>query len=66
MGTRCQHCGFVELHSITCLVEAATQPHAMVDDDGGVFYPDGPEDAAWFAEMYGARPLDPQVFPWLL
>lgn len=36
---------------------AATEPHAMVNDDGEVFYPDGAEDAAYFAEHHGARPL---------
>lgn len=51
-------CGAVgELHSITCLWEAWTQPHAMVNDHGEVFYPDNAEDAAHFAEHEGARPL---------
>jgi len=52
-------CGRTGLHSITCMVEAATQPHAMIDDHGGVYYPDNAEDAAWFAEMQGARFLNP-------
>lgn len=34
---------------------AAGERHAMVDDLGQVFYPDGPEDAAEFAEFHGAR-----------
>lgn len=49
----------IGLHSITCMVSAATQPHAMVNDAGGVFYPDGPGDAVWFAEHEGARFLNP-------
>lgn len=40
---------------------AATQPHAMVNDAGDVFYPDSPEDAAWFAAEHNARPLHPDA-----
>lgn len=47
------------LHSICCLISAATQPHAMIDDDGDVYYPDNPDDAQHFADAYGARMLDP-------
>jgi hypothetical protein len=47
------------LHSITCMVVAATQPHAMVNDSGEVFYPDSEEDEAFFAEHHGARRLHP-------
>jgi hypothetical protein len=36
---------------------AMTQPHAMVNDDGDVFYPDGPDDARHFVEHHGAWPL---------
>lgn len=49
-------------HSVTCLTVAATQPNAMIDDDGDVYYPDNPEDADHFALHYGARPLDPDGF----
>ena len=51
------------LHSIDCLINAATQPHAMVNDEFEVFYPDNPEDAAHFAHEYDARFLDPG-FTW--
>lgn len=47
-----------DLHSITYMVTAVTQPHAMVNDAGDVFYPDGPGDAVWFAEHEGARFLN--------
>ncbi len=36
---------------------ARTQPHAMIDDLGQVFYPDNDEDAAEFAREHGARYL---------
>jgi hypothetical protein len=42
---------------------AAGQANAMVDDLGQFFYPDSPEDAAWFAEQHGARPLSDSAFP---
>lgn len=48
------------LHLVTCPAVAAGQPQAMVNDDGEVFYPDGPEDADWFAAHHEARPLDPR------
>jgi hypothetical protein len=41
--------------SITGPAAAAGQPHAMVNDEGDYFYPDGEEDAAMFAEQHGAR-----------
>lgn len=50
------------LHGITCMTAAVGQPHAMVGDDGAMFYPDDAEDAAYFAEHHGARPLDPTAF----
>lgn len=50
------------LHSIICMTATVGQPHAMVDADGGVFYPDNREDAEWFAEHQGARPIDPAAF----
>lgn len=50
------------LHSIVCMGVAAAQPHAMVNDAGEVFYPDDPDDAAWFAEQHGAYPLT-EVLP---
>lgn len=50
-------------HAIDCATVAATQPHVMVNDDREVFYPDGPEDAAYFAREHGARFLnDPHAF----
>lgn len=55
--------GRAVLHSIDCLTEAATQPHAMVNDELEVFYPDNPDDAAHFVHEYGARFLDPG-FTW--
>jgi hypothetical protein len=42
---------------------ALSQPHAMVNDSGEVFYPDGEEDARWFADEHGARPLNADAFP---
>lgn len=38
---------------------AAAFPNAMINDVGEVFYADNPDDAAWFAEEHGARPVDP-------
>jgi hypothetical protein len=49
------------LHGICCLVSAATQPHAMVDADGAVFYPDNLDDARHFADGYGAWMLNPSA-----
>lgn len=52
------------LHAITCLITAAGQPHAMVNDALEVFYPDGPEDAQVFALHHGAEMLNPDFsFP---
>lgn len=45
------------LPRIDSLEVAAMRGNAMVNDDGDVFYPDSPEDAEWFAEQHGARPL---------
>lgn len=57
-------CGCGELHRIDCLAYSLTQWNAMLGDGGGVFYPDGPEDAEWFALEHGARPLNPERWPW--
>lgn len=46
-----------DLPSVHSLAVAAQQPNAMVNDEGDVFYPDGPEDAEWFAREHGARPM---------
>jgi hypothetical protein len=46
-------------HRIGCQTTAATQPHAMVNDTGDVFYPDSAIDAALFALDHGARFADP-------
>lgn len=51
------------MERVESLDVAATQPHAMVNDAGDVFYPDGPEDAAEFAAEHGARFLNP-TFQW--
>lgn len=48
-------CGCGDRHSITCPVVASTQPNAMVNARGDVFYPDSAEDAAWFTAEHGAR-----------
>lgn len=32
-------------------------PNALTNDAGDWFYPDGPEDAEWFAREHGARPV---------
>lgn len=43
----------------------ADQRNAMVNDAGEAFYPDGPEDAAWFANEHGARFVHDDPFgPW--
>lgn len=42
------------LPSIHSLEVAVTQPHAMVNADGEVVYPDDLGDAIWFAEQHGA------------
>ena len=36
---------------------ARTVPGAMVNAAGDVFYPDGPDDAAWFAQEHKAWPI---------
>lgn len=51
------------LPGVTSLEAAVEQPHAMVNEDGDVFYPDSAEDAAWFAREHAARPLNPNAFP---
>jgi hypothetical protein len=52
------------LHDVDCLKVAATQHNAMINDAGEVFYPDGPDDAAWFAREHDARPMHPEGLPW--
>lgn len=42
------------MHDMWSLEYAQEVPGAMVNAAGDVFYPDGPEDAAWFAEEHGA------------
>jgi hypothetical protein len=42
------------LPRIDSLEVAVTQPHAMVNAAGEVFYPDDLGDAIWFAEQHGA------------
>lgn len=39
---------------------AAECPDGMINAAGDVFYPDNPEDAAYFAERHGAKPLYPR------
>lgn len=51
------------LHSITCFVTAWTQPHAMFNLAGEVFYPDSAEDARELAAGFDARPMRPDIFP---
>lgn len=48
------------LPSITDL--HSDQPNAMVNDAGEAFYPDDPEDAAWFANEHGARFVNDDPF----
>lgn len=52
------------LHDVECMTAAVTQRNAMVNSAGEVFYPDDPEDAAWFAIEHGAQPLHPEGLPW--
>lgn len=52
-----------DLPRIDSLQATAQQPHAMTNDQGEVFYPDSDEDAQWFTEQHGARPLNPAIFP---
>lgn len=40
-------------------VVAAAVPYAMVNDGGDVFYPDNPQDEAYYAAEHGARPVNP-------
>lgn len=54
------------LHSIGCYVTAWTQPHAMFNMAGEVFYPDNDDDARHFAEGFDAQPMRPDVFPFNL
>lgn len=44
-------------HRIDCLTTAALTPHALVNNEGEVFYPDNDEDAAYFTEHHGAYPI---------
>ena len=44
-----------DLPQIGSMDVARQQPHAMVNDEGEVFYPDSDEDARWFAAEHGAR-----------
>lgn len=52
------------LRAIDSIDAARDAPHAMIDEQGQVFYPDGPEDAAEFAEFHGARYLHPDGGDW--
>lgn len=54
---RCTCMGRDAGHTIWCLLVAAAHPDAMINDDGEVFYPDSPQDAAWFAAEHDAYPL---------
>lgn len=38
--------------------------NAMHDVRGQVFFPDSAADALYFYAMHGARPADPDRFPW--
>ena len=60
----CTCYAMTDLHDIDCATVAATQPHAMVNDAGDVFYPDNAEDAEWFAREHDARPLSPEGLRW--
>lgn len=55
-----------DLPRIDSLEVARSQAHAMVTDSGDVFYPDDEEDARWFAEEHGARPINVDAFPFRL
>jgi len=39
-------------------------PHAMINQYGDLFYPDGPDDARYFAQEHQAWPVLPKSFPW--
>ena len=54
---RCTCMGRDTGHTIWCLAIAASQPHAMINDEGEVFYPDNDADAALFARYHDAYPL---------
>jgi hypothetical protein len=49
----------LDLPSVHSAAAAADQPHAMINDAGDMFYPDGPEDAAEFNREHGARFVHP-------
>lgn len=49
------NCGNGDMHTITCSFN--WDEYTMVTADGDVFYPDGPEDAAYFAEWHDAQYL---------
>lgn len=63
MNTDDDRCRCGQVHSIDCITVARTQPHAMVDPDGGIYYPDNLEDARAFAQEEEAVPLCPADFP---
>ncbi len=53
-------------HAITCFTVAWTQPHAMHNLAGEVFYPDSADDARDLARDFDARPMRPDMFPFNL
>lgn len=55
--------GVDALHLITCMTVAVTQPNAMVDPDGEVYYPDDVADAVRLYRTCEAVPVNPDVWP---
>lgn len=64
LGELHEHQGGGELPSVHSPAAAATEPHAMIDDYGELFYPDSEEDAYAFIELHGARYVHPNGGDW--
>jgi (2Fe-2S) ferredoxin len=57
-------CGGIDvLHQLKCLTVAVTQPNAMVNPEGDVFYADDGDDARRLVRHHEAEPLSPDVWP---
>lgn len=59
-------CGTPEEHRPSCMLVAWSQPNAMANPGGEVFYPIDAGDARYLARYHHATPLRPDVFPFNL
>jgi hypothetical protein len=61
----CQ-CGQPPPHRIDCPTVAALHRNAMVCPDGGILYPDNPDDARLMMQIHDARYLFADGDVWLI